>query len=100
MYNQRVLETENGTFTPLVFSSTGGMGPECQVFMKKLAEQIATKRNANLSVVSAWIRTRTSFALLRSALVCIRRSHNRYVQMDLEATDMRIDNVEGKIRNE
>ena len=33
-YNQRVLEVENSVFTPLVFSTSGGMSKECTVFYK------------------------------------------------------------------
>ena len=32
VYDERVREIERGTFTPLVFSATGGMGPAAQVF--------------------------------------------------------------------
>ena len=69
-YNERVLQVENGTFTPLVFSVHGGMGPECKTFFKRLASLLSEKRNENLAAVSTWVRTRISFALLRSALVC------------------------------
>ena len=37
-YNERVLEVEHGSFTPLVFSSNGGMGRECSTFYKRLSE--------------------------------------------------------------
>ena len=37
-YGQRVREVEQGIFTPLVFSSTGGMGQEATVFYKRLAD--------------------------------------------------------------
>ena len=30
-YQQRILEVEHGSFTPLVFSATGGMGPAATV---------------------------------------------------------------------
>ena len=33
-YNERVLEVENGSLTPLVFSAHGGMGWECKRFFK------------------------------------------------------------------
>lgn len=36
-YQQRVLNVEMGTFTPLVFGTNGGMGIESQVFLKNLA---------------------------------------------------------------
>ena len=31
-YNERILNVENGTFTPLVFSVSGGMGPVYSMF--------------------------------------------------------------------
>ena len=43
-YNERVLQVEHGSFTPLVMSSNGGFGRECGRFYSKLAEQIAEKR--------------------------------------------------------
>ena len=39
-YNERINVVEYGTFTPLVFSSNGGMGRECQTVYKSLAEAI------------------------------------------------------------
>ena len=42
-YNERVMQIEQGTFTPLVFTTTGSIGPECMLFHKSLAEQLATK---------------------------------------------------------
>ena len=43
-YNDRIMEIEHGTFTPLVYSTTGGMAPECERFTKYLAERISLKR--------------------------------------------------------
>ncbi|PFX27073.1 hypothetical protein AWC38_SpisGene8224 [Stylophora pistillata] len=37
-YANRVMEVEHGTFTPLIFSTTGGMGTECKIYHKRLAE--------------------------------------------------------------
>ena len=31
-YDKRIREVENGTFSPLIFSSSGGMGPSATVF--------------------------------------------------------------------
>ena len=36
-YNQRILQVEHGSFTPLVFSSFGGMGIECSNFYNRVA---------------------------------------------------------------
>ena len=48
-YATRVLETEQGTFAPLVFSTTGGMGEECQRFRRRLAELLASKKGEDYS---------------------------------------------------
>ena len=37
MFASRVLEVEHGTFTPLVFTTTGGMADECKRFHSRLA---------------------------------------------------------------
>ena len=36
----RVLEVEKGSFTPLVFSRSGGMGGEAERLVKKLASKM------------------------------------------------------------
>ena len=35
-YNDRVLNNERASFTPLVFTTTGGMGPECDRLNRRL----------------------------------------------------------------
>ena len=42
-YGVRVREIEHGCFTPLVFSTSGGMGREATMVFKKLAALIADK---------------------------------------------------------
>ena len=39
----RVLDVEMGSFTPLVFGTNGGMGVECQMFLRNLAEKMSKK---------------------------------------------------------
>ena len=71
-YEQRVREVEHGSFTPLVFSSTGGMGKAASACYKRLASLIAAKRDTSYSSTMSWIRCRLSFSLLRSSIQCIR----------------------------
>ena len=97
-YNERVLEVENGTFTPLVFSVHGGMSPECRVFYKRLSALLSEKRGENYSVVATWVRTRTSFSLLRSALMSIRGTRHRYYQPKVAEVDMELDLTEATVR--
>ena len=42
-YDQRVHEVEHATFTPLVLSTTGGMGRATTTFYKRLASMVAEK---------------------------------------------------------
>ena len=72
MYNQRVTDIEQGTFTPLVFTTTGGMGEECKKYHSRLAELIAMKQGEKYSKTIAWIRAKISFSIIRSALLCLR----------------------------
>jgi hypothetical protein len=71
-YNHRILEIEKGTFTPLVFSTTGGMGPECTKYHKRIAELVSVKRDESYADVMNFIRTRIRFALLKSTLIAVR----------------------------
>ena len=73
-YNQRVIRVEHGTFTPLVFSSCGGNGFETGVFVSKLTEKLAEKKDLPESVVSNYIRTKVSYELVRSQVACVRGS--------------------------
>ena len=43
-YAKRVMEIEQGTFTPLVFTTTGGMADDCVRYHSRLAELIANKK--------------------------------------------------------
>ena len=47
-YEDRVKQVEHGCFTPLVFSTSGGMGPSASIFYKRLASHLAAKRNARV----------------------------------------------------
>ena len=58
----RVLEVEQATFTPLVFSTTGGMAVECKRYHSRLAELVATKKSESYATTMSWIRARVSFA--------------------------------------
>ena len=42
-YQQRVLDVQMASFTPLVFGTNGGMGVECNYFVKRLAEEALRK---------------------------------------------------------
>ena len=85
MYASRVMEVEQATFTPLVFTTTGGVAPECQVYHKRPAELPSAKKGEDYSTTMSWIRTRISFAILRTSFQCLRGSHSmRRVNLNLK----------------
>ena len=76
-YEERVIEAEKGSFIPLVFSTSGGMGPLCRTFFKKLAHIIAEDNNERYEDVIHHLRVRTRYALLRSTLMALRGQRGR-----------------------
>ena len=90
-YLKRVLNDENGTFTPLVFTSNGGMSKETRRFYIRLAELIAEKSKSSYSETSAWIKRRLSFSLIRSSVMCIRGSRSRKYNCPPSVRDLDIN---------
>ena len=76
-YGRRVRDIEHGSFTPLVFTTTGGMAGEATVFYKRLAALLATKREEPYPTVMGWLRCTFSFLLLRAAILCVRGTKKR-----------------------
>ena len=76
-YASRVMEMEQGTFTPLVFTTTGGMAKECKRCHNRLAELLAIKKGEDYTNTVSWLRAKVSFAILRSALLCLKGSRGR-----------------------
>ena len=95
-YGQRVREVEHGVFTPLVLSSTGGMGREATTFFKRLADMLSHKQQKPYSVVMNWLRCRLSFAALRSSIMCIRGSRSS-IHHPIHDADITLATYEGRI---
>ena len=86
-------------FMPSVFSTTGGMAVECKRYHSKLAELLATKKGQCYATTMSWMRARVSFALLRSALLCLRGSRaKRRIHLELPDIDFDIERGPTNIR--
>ena len=97
MYAKRVIAVEQGTFTPLVYTTTGGIGKECQRFHSRLAELIAAKMGEQYWTSISWICTKVSFAIFRSAILCLRGSRTtRRGFKNLNKTDFEIQSLQLK----
>ena len=70
-YQDRITHVEHGTFSLLVFTTSGGMGPSSSMVYKRLASLISKKRNDCYSKTLLFIRCKIGFALLRSAIQCL-----------------------------
>ena len=90
-YASRIIEVENGTFTPLVFTTTGGMSQECQRYHSRLVELISSKKREDYATTIAWILTKVSFAILRTALVCLRATRSRRRKTNIQENDLEIE---------
>ena len=116
-YAERVMEIAQGTFTPLVFTTTGGMADkcvgmadkcvgmadkcvgmadkcvgmadECVKHHSRLAELIASKKGECYSSAISWIRAKVSFAIIRPA----QGSRSRRRHQDFADSELQIDNI-------
>ena len=73
-YNERIIRVEHGSFTPIVLSAYGGCGRETDRFLSTLINKVAEKQNMQTSIVANYIRTKLSFELINSQVLCIRGS--------------------------
>ena len=71
-YNERVLQIEKGSFTPIVGSTFGGWGKEASRHQKRIPTLIALKKNEEYAEVINYIRTRLRFSVLKSILTAVR----------------------------
>ena len=81
-YGERTINVEQGTFTPLVFTSAGGMARQSQIFYKRMAELMAEKRGEEKGFFTAWLQGKLSFSLVKSALLCLRDTRSSRTQRD------------------
>ena len=88
-YNERVIRVEHGSFTPVVMSAFGGLGRETSKFVSRLTEKIAEKHDLCTSTVANYIRTKISFELVRSQVMCIRGARvKRQANIDINESQV------------
>ena len=90
-YEEHVREIEHGSFSPLVFSAAGGMGPIATVMYKRLASPLSEKQGRAYSSTLHWLRCRLNFLLLRSAIMCIQGSRSIFSP---ESTSSPIESID------
>ena len=76
-YQERIVNVDGGSFTPLVFTTTGAAAPDSERCLRCLAGRLSQRDQRPYSSEMAWLRCRLSFALIRSAVMCVRGSRSR-----------------------
>ena len=96
-YNARILEVEKGTFTPLIFSCTGGASLEATNFIKALALKVSNKKLEEYSHVVSFIRRRIRFDILKSCVVSLRGERRKRGEVaDIQDLDLGIQSLDGQ----
>ena len=94
-YQDRITHVEHGTFSPLIFTTSGGMGPSASVVYKRLAALLSEKCNEPYSRTILFICCKISFALIRSSLQCLRGSRSSFQPHHFDNIDLTL--VEGRV---
>jgi hypothetical protein len=79
-YGERITNIDHGSFTPLVCSTSGGVGEEANRVIKKLATMLAEKHNESYSHIVGHLRASIAFSLCRAANICLRGTRRRRAQ--------------------
>ena len=72
------LKNEKGTCNGIVFSTTGGMGPQATMFLKRVAILLAAKTSQDKSLAN--LRYCLGFGLLKTVLIAVRGHRGRYYE--------------------
>ena len=89
-YRDRILQVDKGSFTPLVFSCTGGAAPEATKFIKQLALKLSLRKMERYSETVSYLRRRFSFEILRTCVISLQgeRGKPKYqediMELDIE----------------
>ena len=73
LFNSRVIEVEHGTFTPLVFSTTGGMSREC-TFFEKAERKTESKIQSKILRYNQFRTKKTTCGAVEDVSNCNQRS--------------------------
>ena len=88
-YNNRIMQNDGGTFTPLVFTVFGTASRECSNFLKTLSLKLDSKSDDKNEDALCWLRCKLSFLCIKHLVMSVRgsRTINKevYVSSDFES---------------
>jgi len=95
-YGDRVRSVEHGSFTPLVFSTFGGLDREATVFYNRLADLLSKKHSTPYTKTLSLLCCSISFSLLRSAILAI-RGNRSVVHLEHPSTSVELSLAEAEL---
>ena len=95
-FGHRIRKIENGSFTPIVLSTFGGLSRETTVFYKRLANLLAVKRGSSYALTMTWLRIRLAFEMIKSATMCIRGSRSTSYKATTNNENIELALTEGR----
>ena len=77
------------------------MSVECMHFYNRLSDKLSEKRNMDQSITKSWVRTKLSFSLLKTTLLCIRgsRSVKKSNHEELAATNIQLAVLDSRLKS-
>ena len=99
VYEWRCINVEHASFTPLIFSATGGMALRARQFFHRLCNRLSAKHDDSYSKTMGLVQAMISFSLLRDTIACLRGvcsvrgrfDHISSLSVDVAAVESRID---------
>ena len=92
-YNARILEVEKGSFTPVIFSCSGGASAEAtrQVIAGKLSSK---RQESSYATTMNFVRRRLSFDILRTCVISFRGERGARREFPIEDLDFGLQEME------
>ena len=94
LYNEKIIEVEKGTFTPVIFNCTGGASTEATKLLKVIATKLASKRNETYPATMNFVRQRLSFDILRTWVISFRGDRGARGDFPIEDLDFGLQEME------
>ena len=89
-YLHRVIQVEKSSFTPFVISTTGGMAPEADAFLKRLSQKLSTKLDQSYSNTVDYLCRKLRIELLKTVLMAVRGYRKSKTVNMLEYLDLNL----------
>ncbi len=78
-YEQRIIEVEHATFTPIVLSASGGLAKGATIFFKRLATMLTEKWDRTSPTAQLSLETMQAFVYWKKRTPDLEAKHNYWL---------------------